>query len=95
MGTHIRVLLLKEGEENRHEVPAYQQAFQIAFPVITNIDPVVQAWKEGKPQADVEKLTQWALGKEGVDLWQMLYAKPVDKLPLQMPIEQIETFFPQ
>ncbi len=73
----------------------YQEAFQIAFPIITNIDQVVQAWKEGRPQADVEKLTQWAFGKEGVDLWQMLYAKPLDKLPLQMPIEQIETFFPQ
>lgn len=77
-------------------VPAnYQEAFKLAFPVITNIDEVAEAWKSGTPQADVEKMTKWGLGKDTVDLWQMLFAKPLDKLPLQMPIEQIEALFPE
>lgn len=76
-------------------VPAnYQEAFKIAFPVISNIDEVVQAWKDGKPATEVEKIAKWILGKEIVDLWQMNYAKPLDEMPLQMLIEQIEAFFP-
>jgi hypothetical protein len=58
------------------------------------MDEVVQAWKNGAPQAEVEKMTKWGLGKDTVDLWQMLFAKPLDKLPMQMLIEQIEAFFP-
>lgn len=46
------------------------------------------------PQPEVEKMTKWALGKDTVDLWQMLFAKPLDKMPMQMLIEQIEAFFP-
>lgn len=76
-------------------VPAdYQQSFQMAFPVISNIDEVVQAWKDGKSATEVEKLAKWILGKQMVDLWQMNYAKPLEKMPLQMPIEQIEALFP-
>jgi hypothetical protein len=74
--------------------PNYQEAFKIAFPVISNVDEVVQAWKDGKPATEVEKVAKWILGKEIVDLWQMNYAKPLDKMPLQMLIEQIEAFFP-
>ncbi len=73
----------------------YQQAFKLAYPYITNIDEVVQAWQEGKPQPEVEKLAKWAFGEEGPELWQMLFAKPLDKLPLQMDMQVIESFFPQ
>ncbi len=77
-------------------IPAdYQTAFQVAFPYMTNIDEVLAAKNEGKPQTELEKLTKWALGKDTVDLWQMLFAKPVDKMPLQMPIETIEAMFPE
>ncbi|MEP0806769.1 MAG: hypothetical protein HRF47_14915 [Chloroflexota bacterium] len=75
-------------------VANYQETFKLAFPIITNMDEVVQAWKNGAPQAEVEKMTKWGLGKDTVDLWQMLFAKPLDKLPMQMLIEQIEAFFP-
>jgi len=72
----------------------YQTALRLAFPYITNIDEVLAAKKEGKPQTELEKLTRWAFGKDTVDLWQMLFAKPVEKMPPQMPKEALESFFP-
>ncbi len=72
----------------------YQTALRLAFPIITNIDEVLAAKKEGKPPAELEKLTKWALGKDTVDLWQMLFAQPLEKLPPQMPKEALEAFFP-
>jgi hypothetical protein len=72
----------------------YQKVLCLAFPYITNIDEVVAAQKEGKPQPELEKLTKWAFGKDTVDQWQMLFAKPVEKLPPQMPKEALEAFFP-
>jgi hypothetical protein len=60
-------------------VPAdYATAFKLAYPVISNLDEVAAAG------ADAEKTAKWVLGKEGVDLWQMLYAKPLDKMPSQV-----------
>ncbi|PWH20242.1 MAG: hypothetical protein DDG58_02965 [Ardenticatenia bacterium] len=60
-------------------VPAdYAKAFKLAYPVISNLDEVAAAG------ADAEKTAKWMLGKEGVDLWQMLYAKPLDKMPAQV-----------
>ncbi|MGQ9501131.1 MAG: hypothetical protein ACUVSB_03610 [Anaerolineae bacterium] len=57
--------------------PDYQTAFKLAYPVMTNIDEVAAAGADG------EKVAKWKLGKEGVDLWQMLYAEPLDKMPVQ------------
>ena len=60
-------------------VPAdYQKAFKLAYPVISNLDEVVAAG------LDAGKTAKWTLGKEGVDLWQMLYAKPLPKMPPQL-----------
>lgn len=75
-------------------VSDYQKAFQLSYAVITNIDEVLAAKKEGKPQPELEKMTKWALGKEGTDLWQMLFAKPLEKLPTQMPKEALEAMIP-
>lgn len=77
-------------------VPAdYQTAFRLAFPVISNIDEVAQAWKDGKAAAEVEKIAKWALGKDSLDLWQMNYAQPLDKMPTQFTKEQIEAPIPE
>lgn len=75
-------------------VSDYQKAFQIDYAIMTNIDEVLAAKKEGKPQAELEKMTRWALGKSGTDLWQMLFAKPLAKLPTQMPREALEAMIP-
>ena len=76
-------------------VPAdYQTAFQIAFPVINNIDEVVGAAKEGKPAAEVEKLTQWVFGKNSVDLWQMNYATPLEKMPPALDSALLDSLYP-
>lgn len=73
----------------------YQTALKLDYPIMLNIDELLAAKKEGKTQAELEKMTKWGFGKSGVDLWQMLFAKPVPKLPTQYPIETIEAFFPQ
>lgn len=76
-------------------VPAdYQTAFEIAFPVISNIEEVVAAWKDGKPAAEVEKIAKWILGKIGVDLWQMNYAKPLEKMPPPLDPALLDSFYP-
>jgi hypothetical protein len=76
-------------------VPAdYQTAFQVAFPVIDNIDEVVAAAKEGKPSAEVEKLTRWIFGKDGVDLWQMNYAKPLEEMPPALDPALLDSLYP-
>lgn len=77
-------------------IPAdYKTALKVAFPVISNIDEVVQAVKDGKPPAEVEKVAKWALGKEGADQWQLNYCKPLDKMPKQFTQEQLEGMFPK
>jgi hypothetical protein len=83
----------KEGKvvfPNKGVIPVpqdYQSAFQIVFPVISNIDEVVAAWKEGKPQTEVEKLAKWVLGDSAPDMWQMNYATPLEKMPPQMQFD--------
>lgn len=64
--------------------PDYKTAFQMAIPYITNIDEVIAAVKAGKPQAEIEALTKWALGDTAPDMWQMNYGTPLDKMPVQM-----------
>lgn len=57
----------------------YATAFKIDFARIANLDEVRAA-----PPADQERLAQWEFAKSGVDLWQMLYAEPLDRLPPQI-----------
>ncbi len=64
--------------------PDYQTAFKIVFPIISNVDEVAQAAKDGMPAAEVEKLAKWILGEEAPDMWQMNYATPLDKMPPQI-----------
>jgi len=73
----------------------YQTALRLAFPVISNIDEVAQAWKDGKSAAEVEAIAKWVFGKDSVDLWQMNYAQPLDKMPTQFTQEQIEALIPE
>lgn len=59
--------------------PDYQTAFQIDFVQMRNLAEVRAA-----PAADQESLAEWDLAKSGVDLWQMLYAEPLDRMPPQI-----------
>ncbi len=57
----------------------YQQAFKLAFMRIANIEDV----RAAEP-AKQEATATWEFAKEGVDLWQMLFAEPLEKMPPQM-----------
>jgi len=57
----------------------YATAFKIDFAYIANLDEVRAA-----PPAEQEALADWEFAKSGVDLWQMLYAEPLDRLPPQI-----------
>lgn len=57
----------------------YQQAFQIAFMKIANLADVLAA-----EPAKQEATAVWEFAKDGVDLWQMLFAEPLGKMPPQM-----------
>jgi hypothetical protein len=57
----------------------YQQAFQLAFMKIVNLADVLAA-----EPAKQEATAIWEYAKDGVDLWQMLFAEPLDKMPPQM-----------
>jgi hypothetical protein len=51
----------------------------LSFAQITNLPDVLAA-----PAADQEKTAKWEFAKDGVDLWQMLYAEPLNRMPPQI-----------
>jgi hypothetical protein len=57
----------------------YKTAFRLSFARIANLAEVAAA-----PPADQEKTAKWEFAKDGVDLWQMLYAEPLDNMPPQI-----------
>jgi hypothetical protein len=57
----------------------FRTAFKLSFVKISNLTDVAAA-----PAAEQETTAKWEFAKEGVDLWQMLYAEPLKRLPPQI-----------
>ena len=57
----------------------FRTAFKLAFARIGNLPEVLAA-----PAAEQENTAQWEFAKDGVDLWQMLYAEPLKRMPPQI-----------
>jgi hypothetical protein len=57
----------------------FRTAFKLSFARIANLSEVIAA-----PVADQEQTAKWEFARDGVDLWQLLYAEPLARMPPQI-----------